>query len=175
MGRLVWIMARVCGSVGAHTGGGTIQRTTLTGSVQRNITKSVSEWTEDAQPLRLVNVFAKPAGAPSDLLPHSQPRAPTTHYCPTTSQQTRPSSRCRSVLHDLCECQSAGSALRLTARAPSRARLRAVGQAPRAGLVLVEVGVRHVERHSRLRPPDELAALHALLNDGSRHAGSHPP
>ena len=55
------------------------------------------------------------------------------------------------------------------------ARLRAVGQAPRAGLVLVEVGVRHVERHSRLRPPDEPAALHALLNDGSRHAGSHPP
>ena len=55
-------------------------------------------------------------------------------------------------------------------RAPSRARLRAVGQAPRAGLVLVEVGVRHVERHSRLRSPDELAALHALLNDGSRHA-----
>ena len=50
------------------------------------------------------------------------------------------------------------------------ARLRAVGQAPRARLVLVEVGVRHVERHSRLRPPDELAALHALLNDGSRHA-----
>ena len=50
------------------------------------------------------------------------------------------------------------------------ARLRAVGQAPRAGLVLVEVGVRHVERHSRLRPPDELAALHALLNDGSRYA-----
>ena len=52
----------------------------------------------------------------------------------------------------------------------SRARLRAVGQAPRAGLVLVEVGVRHVERHSCLRPPDELAALHALLNDGPRHA-----
>ena len=50
------------------------------------------------------------------------------------------------------------------------ARLRAVGQAPRAGLVLVEVGVRHVERHSRPRPPDELAALHALFNDGPRHA-----
>ena len=50
-----------------------------------------------------------------------------------------------------------------------RARLRAVGQAPRAGLVLEEVGVRHVERHSRLRPSDELAALHAPLDDGSRH------
>ena len=48
-------------------------------------------------------------------------------------------------------------------------RLRAVGQAPRAGLVLEEVGVRHVERHSRLRPSDELAALHAPLDDGSRH------
>ena len=45
--------------------------------------------------------------------------SPTTHNCPTPSQQTRPSSRCRSVLHDSCECQSAGSALRLTARAPS--------------------------------------------------------
>ena len=44
-----------------------------------------------------------------------------------------------------------------------RARLRVVGQAPRASLILVEVGVRHVERHSRLRSPDELAALHALL------------
>ena len=51
-----------------------------------------------------------------------------------------------------------------------RARLRVVGQAPRASLILVEVGVRHVERHSRLRSPDELAAPHALLNDGSRHA-----
>ena len=50
------------------------------------------------------------------------------------------------------------------------AHLCAVGQAPRARLVLVEVGVRHVERHSRLRPPDELAALHALFNDGPRHA-----
>ena len=50
------------------------------------------------------------------------------------------------------------------------ARLRAAGQPPRAGLVLEEVGVRHVERHSRLRPPDELAALHAPLDDGPRHA-----
>ena len=40
-----------------------------------------------------------------------------------------------------------------------RACLRAAGQAPRAGLLLEEVGVRHVEQHSRLRSPDELAAL----------------
>ena len=50
--------------------------------------------------------------------------------------------------------------VRLTAylrHAPGvRARLRAVGQAPLAGLVLEEVGVRHVERHSRLRSPDVL-------------------
>ena len=51
-----------------------------------------------------------------------------------------------------------------------QARLRAAGQAPRAGLVLEEVGLRHVERHSRLRSPDELAALHAPLDDGPRHA-----
>ena len=66
---------------------------------------------------------------------------------------------------------SVGPALRarLAARAASRrARLRAAGQPSRAGLVLEEVGVRHVERHSRLRSPDELAALHAPLDDGPR-------
>ena len=74
----------------------------------------------------------------------------------------------------------AGVALCLTARAP-RSALRpahralpygrappcahsAVGQALGASLVLVEVGVRHVERLTRLQSPDELAALHALLN-----------
>ena len=66
--------------------------------------------------------------------------------------------------------------MRLRVRAPPcgtrgvRARSRAAGQAPRAGLILEEVDLWHVERHSRLRSPDELAALHALLNDGSRHA-----
>ena len=39
-------------------------------------------------------------------------------------------------------------------------RLRAAGQPSRAGLVPEEVGVRHVERHSRLRSSDELAALY---------------
>ena len=56
-----------------------------------------------------------------------------------------------------------------------RARLRAAGQPSRAGLVLEEVGVRHVERHSRLRSPDELAALHAPLDDGPRHADVRHP
>ena len=57
---------------------------------------------------------------------------------------------------------SVGPALRarLAARAASRrARLRAAGQPSRAGLVLEEVGVRHVERHSRLRSPDVLLLL----------------
>ena len=103
--------------------------------------------------------------------PHSQPRA--LRHTTVRHHRNRPVCRADAAQFYTIyanECQSAGSALRLTARAPSRARLRAVGQAPRAGLVLVEVGVRHVERHSRLRPPDELAALHALLNDGPRHA-----
>ena len=56
-----------------------------------------------------------------------------------------------------------------------RARLRAAGQPSRAGLVLEEVGVRHVERHSRLRSSDELAALHAPLDDGPRHADVRHP
>ena len=56
-----------------------------------------------------------------------------------------------------------------------RARLRAVGQAPRAGLVLEEVGVRHVERHSRLRPSDELALpLLPLLGFALRDSAAAP-
>ena len=43
-----------------------------------------------------------------------------------------------------------------------RAYARSARRPARAGLVLVEVGVRHVERDSRLRPPYQLAALHAL-------------
>ena len=46
---------------------------------------------------------------------HSQPRALRhTAVRHPRNRPTRLSSRCRSVLHDLCECQSAGSALRLT-------------------------------------------------------------
>ena len=56
-----------------------------------------------------------------------------------------------------------------------RARLRAVGQPSRASLVLEEVGVRHVERHSRLRSSDELSALHAPLDDDPRHADVRHP
>ena len=64
-------------------------------------------------------------------------------------------------------------ALRHARRPWFRARLRAAGQPSRAGLVLEEVGVRHVERHSRLRSSDELAALHAPLGDGPRHYTPH--
>ena len=54
-------------------------------------------------------------------------------------------------------------------------RLRAASQPSRAGLVLEEVGVRHVERHSRLRSSDELSALHAPLDDGpGGRAASRP-
>ena len=47
--------------------------------------------------------FLTAHGAPAPLSRGPSPlttESPTTHNCPTPSQQTRPSSRCHSVLHD---------------------------------------------------------------------------
>ena len=72
---------------------------------------------------------------------------------------------------------STGPALRarLAARAASVRAYARPASRPAPAWYWKRVGVRHVERHSRLRSPDELAALHAPLDDGPRHADVRHP